>query len=254
MRAPWSQKIQAGRSATATYDKALRRWHSQIRLHLLVTFAMALPIAIPIWIYAPLGQFFAGLWLGSTLGMILWIWDDPPEYVSNWKRGAEGERLTWKALRPMESDGWRSFHDRDGQYGNIDHIVVGAGGVFLLDSKNLSGTVVIEPEGLTMKYDSAARSDFTNTKLEPSMRGAAARLKDRIESTTSVRPWVQAVVVVWGEFPQSHVQGDRVVYVAGSRLSKWLEAQGGRLSTRDQRFVELALEAELVAPPASFDD
>lgn len=250
MRLRIRKEVQAGRSANANYERALKRWRSQIRLPLFAAAAVLFPLAIPIWLYAPLGQFYAGALFGATAGMVRWIWDDPPDYIARWKRGAEGERLTWKALRPLEADGWRTFHDRDGEYGNIDHIVVGRGGVFLLDSKNLGGTVVLEPEGLTMKYESDVRSDFTNTRLEAAMRGAAARLKKRVESATHVRPWVQAVVVVWGEFPEARAEGDRVVYVAGAGLCEWLKAQQGRLSVRDQRLVELALDAEIVAPPA----
>lgn len=250
MKAPWQRDIEAGRTAHAYYDRALKRWRSELRRILLLPLAVVLPLAIPIWLYLPFGQFYAGLWIGAVAGMTMWMWDDPPEYIAKWKRGADGERQTWKVLRKLEAEGWRGFHDRASERGNIDHIVIGAGGVFLLDSKNLSGEVVLEREGLTTRHDSAERDSFTYTRLGGRMCAAAARLKDRIESETQVRPWVQAVVVIWGNFPQRQTEEGRVVYVAGDDLRCWLMTQKGRLSPRDQRLIELALDAGLVAPPA----
>ena len=48
---------------------------------------------------------------------------------------------TAKALRGLEDEGWIVMHDLPAGRGNIDHILVGPGGVFLLDSKRLDGSV-----------------------------------------------------------------------------------------------------------------
>ena len=221
-----------------------------MRLPLLVAVALALGLAIPVWRWFPHGEFFAGMWVGGVWGLIVWVWSEPPEYIAKWKRGAAGERMTGKALRRLEREGWRCFHDRDGEYGNLDHVVIGAAGVFLLDSKNLAGEISVEPGGMTTRHEGAPRDDFTHTTLEASMRGAAARLKSRIERTTQLRPWVQAVVVIWGDFPAGVAEGDRVTYVAGDRLADWIGSHQPRLTPRNQRLLELALDAELVAPPA----
>jgi hypothetical protein len=221
-----------------------------MRLPLAITLVVALPLAIPLWIYFPFGQFYAGMFVGGTLGMASWIWDDPPDYIARWKRGAEGEAKTAKALRALEHDGWRVFHDRASERGNLDHIVLGPPGVFLLETKNLSGVARFEPSGLTIHHDHAPRSDFTFSRLDGTLRGAALRLNRRIEETTQLRPWVQAVVVIWGAFPQGVAEGDRVVYVAGAKLVEWLAEHAPKLSPRDVSLLALALDAELVAPPA----
>jgi hypothetical protein len=228
-------KMEAGRSTLAHYERLLGGWRVRIRWPLVLVSVAIVPCTIPLWIYAPHGQFFAGLCIGATWGMAFWIWDDPPEYIGKWKRGADGERKTAKALRALERDGWRSFHDRADPRGNLDHILVGTAGVFLLDSKNLSGLVSFEPNGLTTRHEGAPRDDFTYTGLEGAMRGAAVRLKREVERVTRLRPWVQAVAVVWGNFPQGSAEGDRVFYVAGNRLRDWLLAQEQRLSPRNHR-------------------
>jgi hypothetical protein len=211
---------------------------------------MAAGFAVPVWRYFPHGQFCAGALIGSAWGMIVWVRDDPPEFVAKWKRGAEGERNTGAVLNRLINHDWHSIHDRAGRYGNLDHVVVGPGGVFLLDSKNLSGTITLEAAGLRAEYADAPRDGFTFTSLGGAMRGAAAHLKEQLAASTHLTCWVQAVVVVWGHFPQGEAEHDRVTYVSGERLEAWLLRQPGRLSPRDQLLIKLGLEAEIVVGPA----
>jgi len=67
-----------------------------------------------------------------------------PEEVDRWRRGADGERATAVRLRGVEALGWPVLHDRalPGTSANVDHLVVGPGGVFVIDSKHWSGTLV----------------------------------------------------------------------------------------------------------------
>jgi hypothetical protein len=77
--------------------------------------------------------------------------------AGSWKQGAEGELLTRRLLRRLERRGWCVFHDlvvppgprsRRRSSANIDHLAVGPGGVFLIDSKNYESRVYwLEGEG-----------------------------------------------------------------------------------------------------------
>jgi len=61
------------------------------------------------------------------------------------ERGAQGEEVTAEALAKLP-DGWTVLHDiawPGRPYANIDHVVVGPGGVFVIDSKNWSGDITI---------------------------------------------------------------------------------------------------------------
>jgi hypothetical protein len=60
-----------------------------------------------------------------------------------WERGAEGEAATASALKAL-GPSWSVFHDvrwPGRPRANIDHVVVGPTGVFVIDSKNWSGDV-----------------------------------------------------------------------------------------------------------------
>lgn len=63
-----------------------------------------------------------------------------------WERGAVGERTTGAILDPMRAEGWAVFHDVrwPGRVrANLDHVVVGPAGVFVIDSKNWAGRIEV---------------------------------------------------------------------------------------------------------------
>ena len=71
-----------------------------------------------------------------------------PDAVA-WQRGAAGERRTARLLDPLERQGWAVLHDLalPGSRANIDHLVVGPGGVFVIDSKQYRGHLQLDPSG-----------------------------------------------------------------------------------------------------------
>ena len=171
-------------------------------------------------------SFAAGAVITSALRLIDYVRGQPPQHVQNWQRGAEGERRTEKALRPLERKGWTISHDlqRQGR-SNFDHIAKGPRSVFLLETKNLSGTVAVEDGCLVTRPLDHPQEPYRNTALAPRVLGQSAELSKRIGRKTGRAQWVQAVVVVWGNFPQNYVKVGNVVYIHGDRLRIWLDRQ-----------------------------
>jgi hypothetical protein len=66
-----------------------------------------------------------------------------------WGRGAAGERRTARLLAPLERHGWEALHDLavPGSRANLDHLVIGPGGVFVIDSKQYRGRLQLDPSG-----------------------------------------------------------------------------------------------------------
>ena len=58
-----------------------------------------------------------------------------------YEQGAIGEQLIAEALAPLAQYGWVLLHDRrkPGSPANLDHLLVGPGGVLVLDAKNWTG-------------------------------------------------------------------------------------------------------------------
>jgi hypothetical protein len=71
-----------------------------------------------------------------------------PDAVA-WRRGAAGERRTARLLGPLERKGWVVLHDLavPGSRANLDHLMIGPGGVFVVDSKQYRGRLQLDPSG-----------------------------------------------------------------------------------------------------------
>lgn len=236
----------AGRSADRAFREALAKWRRQIRRRLALGVLALLAFAVVGVLLTDIDIFFIGLVSGAAIAMVMWVRDDPPAFIENWRLGRDGERWTETELRSLERDGWHVRHDIDSRYGNIDHVLVGAGGVFLLNSKNLWGSFAIEEGVLSCHHEIAPMSDYSLPKLERQMNGAAFGLEERLKAQLRWRVDVRPVVVLWAEFPAREGrlgQSNKVAVVGGRRIADWLREQPVRLAERDRLTVSAAVAA-----------
>ncbi len=183
----------------------------------------------------PFLSFLLGLMSGVGLLASLVAFTIPPLRVGNWRRGAEGEASTAIELEKLNDLGWKTVHDRALGRKNVDHVLVGPGGVLAIDSKNWSGMVEI--------VDGVVRRDgFAQPRLPDAARRTAAQINRELKSSTSTNPWVQAVIVLWADFPQNHLSIDNVTYVAGDTLSAWLYSLETKLSRQEIEEIAGAIE------------
>jgi hypothetical protein len=125
---------------------------------------------------------------------------------SGYKQGYEGENRVSKILSSALSDEYYLINDvmvSDG-YGNIDHVVLGPNGVFVIETKNYSGKIACQGDEWTRQYTSkktGSFSRFINFELgSPSKqaRRNSMRIKRVIESSRTLksrRIWVEGIVV-----------------------------------------------------------
>jgi Nuclease-related domain len=228
----------AGRGARRKYREVSSHWRKRIFRH---PWLVAAGLGAPIFVVPALEHHGRWLWLlgvmlGGLLGAYAALLESPPWPVESWRTGFEGERRTARALAPLRSRGFVLLHDlpdrrtsgRDHK-GNIDHVVVSTGGVFLLDTKWLTGDVSINGDWVHVQQRDDEDDSSDLRWLASGMRGRAKRLREDIEKQADIS-FVKAVVVFWNRFEQGVVLGDRVVFVHGERLAGWLQAQGGELT------------------------
>ena len=73
----------------------------------------------------------------------LWLVATRRGDIDRWRRGAVGERATASALARLPARRWRVWHDLrvPGSRANIDHLVVGPTGVWVVDTKSTTAPV-----------------------------------------------------------------------------------------------------------------
>jgi hypothetical protein len=77
------------------------------------------------------------------LGGIILATTDVPRSTKSWEQGAIGEEKLGARLNLLRDEGYAVIHDRRirGTRANIDHIVIGPAGVFVIDAKRYKGKV-----------------------------------------------------------------------------------------------------------------
>jgi hypothetical protein len=105
-------------------------------------------------------------------------------YADNCERGAEGERATASALEALGPD-WVVFHDQrwpGRRLANIDHVAVGPGGIFVIDSKHWSGKVDVVGDRLRC-------AGYSKEKVVASAADAALAVAELVgEHASAVQP------------------------------------------------------------------
>jgi hypothetical protein len=229
------RRARAGIYARQRYLRGLKSYRRRMRTPLLV---VVVPMFVFFWVVVFLHKLdpwsiAAGAVGSSAVALIIFVRDDPPQHVINWRRGAEGERKTERALKPLEHEGWTAEHDvqRDGR-GNLDHILRSPrGAVFLLETKNLAGTITFTDGVLQARQFDDPDEIYRYTTLASRLRGQAKELSAKDAASTGRRVWVNAVAVIWGDFHDGIVESGNVTYVRGDQLIPWLRAKAGATSS-----------------------
>jgi hypothetical protein len=79
-------------------------------------------------------------------------------------------------------------HDlRDGR-GNVDHVVLGPAGVFLLDSKRWAGTISVDGDDLSVTNELDPADSYRDRGRLAIARGQAARLNAEIRARSGQSP------------------------------------------------------------------
>lgn len=76
-----------------------------------------------------------------------------PERPTSWQRGAAGEEAVGRRFDRLSSEGFAVLHDRRkrGSPWNIDHIVVGPRGAYVIDAKHYSGRLEVRSPGTFLR-------------------------------------------------------------------------------------------------------
>lgn len=158
--------------------------------------------------------------------------DELARQAARIEQGNEGERKVAQLLAPLEHHGWIVLHDRlksTRSRANIDHIVVGPPGVFVLDAKHWSGRVTLTPTEVrqngrqrTQDVDSLLGAGDTVSASVPGLEVRSALVLVGSASTAGARCPVPVLhggqLVPWLESWPACLDRDQVLRTA-ERLS-----------------------------------
>jgi Nuclease-related domain len=137
--------------------------------------------------------------------------------------GSRGEKVVADALEPLRAYGYVVFHDVQGDGFNIDHVLVGPGGVFVIETKARS-----KRGNATVTY----RADeilVDGRRLDPDplnqVMGLRRWLADLIKETCALTPRMRAVVLFPGWFIEGSSSGREVWVLTERVLPRFIEKE-----------------------------
>jgi hypothetical protein len=130
-----------------------------------------------------------------------------------WRRGAAGERRTARLLSHLERHGWAVLHDLaiPSSRANLDHLAIGPGGVFVIDSKQYCGR--------RLQLDPSGRLWHGRYPLTPTLRAVSFEADQAAQVLPDPGVAVVPIVAVHGaQVPWGKVVMDGVPVVPARRL------------------------------------
>ena len=133
-----------------------------------------------------------------------------PNSITAWQTGEQGELRTGRLLEPLEAQGFRILHDRKipGSRANIDHIVIGPPGIFVVETKSLGGTLQIRDNDVFV-------SGRRRTKMIDEVKREALAVQTALAGELAANRWtVSPIICVHrADLPwlRSEVAGVRIV-------------------------------------------
>lgn len=150
-----------------------------------------------------------------------------------WLRGAQGEESVGAILDGLGADGWHAIHDVSLGRGNVDHILIGPGGIFAIETKANRGRIRVD-------------------RIETRMLKQAYAEKKLIERVTSHE--VQPLLVFSEAYlvPKPPVQREGVTVLPARMLAWYISRRRPVMSIEEadalHQRLAVALEPVLTAP------
>ncbi len=155
----------------------------------------------------------------------------------------DGERAVAEVLERMRESGYRVFHDIVGPRFNVDHLLVGRHGLYVIEtktrSKPMTGPAEIEYDGESVRV-----GPFTPDRHPIDQAAALARwITDLVKASAGRDCFVRPVVVYPGWYVKDTFSGTRPpVWVMNPKaLPAFIEHDPVRLSHDDIRLISFHL-------------
>jgi hypothetical protein len=153
------------------------------------------------------------------------------------RQGREGEKAVGQYLERLREKGYQILHDVPGENFNIDHVIVGRTGVYVIETKTISkpksGKPMIEYDGEQVKVNGFTpdRNPVTQAKALTSW------LREFIKESTGRHFPVRPVVLYPGWYITQHPKSAEVWVLNPKGLPAFLDHEGNSITPEDVHLV-----------------
>jgi hypothetical protein len=235
-----------------TAGASVRQMEAQRRrVRRLTMLGVAVLLVVILWVFSATSRRLGGVWALAALGLVIAAMKALDIHATqsdrrrrkrqrDAARGAKGEEKVARILEALPDD-YTIIHDLPCPLGNIDHVVIGPHGVFVVETKAHGGKVTTA-EGQLVLNGKRPDKDFVGQAL-----GNALWLKRSLGEGPGLDVWVEAVLVFSNAFVEKGATVKEVTVTYPGHLARLITTARGRSIPVDE--VTEALRARLM--PAS---
>ncbi|WP_333804144.1 nuclease-related domain-containing protein [Sulfurospirillum sp.] len=162
--------------------------------------------------------------------------------IKSLKQGRDGEREVGMNLELLREQGFKVYHDIVAKDFNLDHILIGTQGIFVIEtktySKPLKGECRIIYDGEKLSYNGTFESD----KPIIQAKAGAHWLKNQLRASTGKDFNVQPIVVFPGWFTESKVPQKDIWILNPKGLDKFMRNSKVSLNIEDIALITNRIE------------
>ena len=154
--------------------------------------------------------------------------------LAQWTKGGAGERQVGRELDQLPAGAWWVFHDipRGPSGTNVDHLVIGVGGVFTVNTKNLAGNVWVGERASRERQ----QDDYLPVAVSEAL-DVSRRLSRAASSTVQAHP-----ILVFLQEATIKVMPDDVTVLHLGNVREWLQSRTPILTPQQAYEVVLAAD------------
>ena len=179
------------------------------------------------------------------------------KFYLNYSGGLQGEQITIEALQNLP-DSYYLINDVNlpNGYGNIDHVVLGSNGIFIIETKNFEGEIICSGDRWIRHYEGSLKismkgrsyyqedRDYEIKSPSKQVKGNALRLKQYIASknifSKSLRLWVEGMVVFSHDNVILHCDNPTVPVFKVNQLCNYILNKESRIKFSSQELERVA--------------
>jgi hypothetical protein len=160
--------------------------------------------------------------------------------LRRYKQGRDGEIAVGQMLEGLRKDGYEVFHDIPSPRGNVDHVLVGPGGVFVIETKTRAkptgdAKVVYDGKQITVNGQVPDRDPVAQ------VRAAASQVEELIQRGVTgkipIRP-----VLLYVRWYTEQPKGSDIWVINEKTLMKWVRTNYKKLSPDQVRQAAMCLD------------
>lgn len=163
-----------------------------------------------------------------------------------WDKGAKGEELVAEYLENLGGS-YKIFNDlkfKDFD-GNIDHLIIGKNGIFIIETKYFTGEVFCEKDTWTKEIRGELRY-IRSPSIQ--VKRNAVKLKELIQTKTSVKNlWIQGIVVISNENCHVEIKEPTVPILRPNQIKDLINSQKTNLTKKELNEIIKLIENHIEA-------